>query len=125
MERRVIFKGENMKKLIIIIMILFIKLSFTPNVKSNVNTEQWCGTYFESNGQGYIRLPRQDFLTGSSHCSIENYEKRIEKSGVATIALDMRNPHKWRKFDNHLIEIRGKFRNGQIDRTRFVRDLGI
>lgn len=106
---------------------LFLCISFSPNAHSNsrADMEQWCGTYFESEGQGYIRLPIQDISTGSSNCSLSNYEKRVENGGAANVALDMRTPHKWRKFDNHLIVIRGKLRNGQIDRTRFIRDLGI
>ena len=114
-----------MRKTIFVIILLCLNLIIPVTGNSNTNTEQWCGTYFESNGQGYIRLAIQDFSTGSSNCSISSYEKRAEKSGTANIALNMRSPHKWRKFDNHLIVIRGKLRNGQIDRTRFIRDLGI
>jgi len=93
------------------------------------DTENWCGTYFEDNGQAFLRLAREDFGTGSSECNVPEYQKKAEESGTADIALDFsRNRstlNNWRKFNNHVIEVRGKFRNGYIKSTRFVRDMGV
>ena len=65
-------------------------------------------------------------------CSIfgvRDYNERAERSGTANIALDFTKNrstvNKWRKFNNHLIEVRGKFRNGYISGTRFIRDMGV
>lgn len=78
---------------------------------------------------GYIRLARDDFGVGSSNCSMDGYNERAERSGTANIALDFTKNrstvNKWRKFNNHLIEVRGKFRNGYISGTRFIRDMGV
>lgn len=92
------------------------------------NVENWCGTYFEDNGQGFLRLAREDFGTGSSNCDISEYHEKAKKSGTANIALNFSRSstlNNWRKFNNHVIEIRGKFHNGYIKSTRFVRDMGV
>lgn len=111
------------------ILALFLCVSASTAGLANNNTENWCGTYFENNGRGYIRLAREDFGTGSSDCTPENYYERVENSGTANIALDFTHNrsavNNWRKFNNHLIEVRGKFRNGTIDGTRLVRDMGV
>lgn len=93
------------------------------------DTENWCGTYFEDNGQAFLRLAREDFGTGSSDCNIIDYQKKAETGGTADIALDFTHNrstlNNWRKFTDHLIEVRGKFHNGYIKSTRFVRDMGV
>ncbi|MCM1323751.1 MAG: hypothetical protein NC218_06280 [Acetobacter sp.] len=108
---------------------LFLCVTSSSAGLADSNTENWCGTYFEDNGRGFIRLAREDFGTGSSNCSPEDYYERVENSGAADIALDFTHNRSsinhWRKFNNHLIEVRGKFRNGYIDNTRFVRDMGV
>lgn len=108
---------------------LFLCVSASTTGLANNNTENWCGTYFEDNGRGYIRLAREDFGSGSSNCTPQTYQERVENSGTANIALDFTHNrstvNNWRKFNNHLIEVRGKFRNGYIDDTRFVRDMGV
>lgn len=108
---------------------LFLCVSLGSAGSAVADTENWCGTYFEENGRGYIRLARDDFGIGSSNCSLDGYAQRAEKSGTAKIALNFtRNRStvtKWRKFHNHLIEVRGEFQNGYISGTRFVRDMGV
>lgn len=116
-----------MKKLALLT--LFLCLSFSFAGFADAETENWCGTYFEEGGRGYIRLARNDFGVGSSNCSMDGYNERAERSGTANIALDFTKNrstvNKWRKFNNHLIEVRGKFRNGYISGTRFIRDMGV
>lgn len=108
---------------------LFLCVGFPFAGLADNTTENWCGTYFEDNGRGFIRLAREDFGTGSSNCDVNEYYERAEKSGTANIALDFTHNRSslsnWRKFNNHVIEIRGTFRNGYIDNTRFVRDRGV
>ncbi len=115
-----------MKKLALLALFLCILPLGTAN---SADTENWCGTYIEEQGRGYIRLARADFGIGSSSCIISEYTDRIEKSGAANVGLDFTHNdsmvNKWRKFHNHIIEIRGKFRNGYIDNVRFVRDMGV
>ena len=116
-----------MKKSALLALFLCLGLPFASLAETGV--ENWCGTYFEDNGRGFIRLAREDFGTGSSACDVEDYYERAEKSGTANIALDFTHKRSalinWRKFNNHVIEVRGKFRNGFIDGTRFVRDRGV
>lgn len=116
-----------MKKTALLLLFLCLSNSYAPNVLAE--TENWCGKYFEQDGRGYIRLARNDFGIGSSDCSLNGYAKRAEESGTANIELEFtRNRstvNKWRKFHNHLIEVRGKFSNGSISGTRFIRDMGV
>ena len=116
-----------MKQLIKLALFLCLYLSSAGTVFAD--TENWCGTYFEENGRDYIWLARDDFGIGSSSCNLEDYSQRAEKSGTAKIALNFtRNRStisKWRKFNNHLIEVRGEFENGYISGTRFIRDMGV
>lgn len=53
-----------MKKLALLT--LFLCLSFSFAGFADAETENWCGTYFEEGGRGYIRLARDDFGVGSS-----------------------------------------------------------
>lgn len=92
------------------------------------STKNWCGVYFESKNQGYIRVLRNDIGAGSEGCSLSDYNERKKDERVISIALKFTRNNssvaKWRKFNNHLIEVRGKYRNGIIIGTKFVRDLG-
>ncbi len=113
-----------------ILALLALFLCFSPvNSANSSETENWCGTYFEEDGRGYIRLARADFGTGSTNCNINEYTDRVAESGTANIALEFTHNkstvNKWRKFNNHVIEVRGKFRNGSISNTRFIRDMGV
>ncbi len=116
-----------MKKIALIALFLCVFLSSTSHADSNI--ENYCGTYFEDNGRGFIRLARVDFGTGSSSCDVNNYYDRAQKSGTADIALNFNRQRStisnWRKFNNHVIEVRGKFQNGYINSTRFIRDMGV
>ena len=116
-----------MKK--IIALVLFLLFAFSPVSYANyeTDTEEWCGVYFEKEGQGYIRLSRSDLGIGSPHCSLSKYQQKTQQSGTANIALDFTKRSttlKWKKFDSHLIVVRGKFRNGRINNPRFIRNLG-
>ncbi len=103
-------------------------LNLTLSSACFAESENWCGTYFEEDGRAYLRIAREDFGVGSSACSLENYQDRIQETGEANVALNFTKNRstvsKWRKFNNHLIEVRGKFQNGYIVSTRFVRDMG-
>lgn len=116
-----------MKK--IALLVLFLCLNVSSVSMADKETENWCGTYFEEEGRGFIRLAREDIQNGSNNCSIEAYNDRIERTGHANIELEFtRNRStvmKWRKFTNHLIEVRGKMYNGNIISTRFIRDMGL
>ncbi len=109
--------------------LLFLCLSNITISPATAETENWCGKYFEEGERGYIQLARNDFGIGSSDCSHIGYNKRVSENGTANIELEFtRNRStikKWRKFNNHLIEVRGKFANGSITGTRFIRDMGI
>jgi hypothetical protein len=117
-----------MKK--VIALVLFLVLAYSPLSYANyeTDTEEWCGVYFENQGQSYIRLSRSDLGIGSPRCSLSKYKQNSTQSGTANVALDFTKTsttYKWKKFDTHLIVIRGKFRNGRINNPRFIRDLGI
>lgn len=115
-----------MKKLGLPTLFLCCVLSLAAEASETLN---WCGTYFEDNGRGFIRLARVDLNAGSSSCSVPEYNEKVENTGHAVIALDFTKNRSavsnWRKFDNHLIEVRGKYRNGYITSTRLIRDIGI
>lgn len=118
-----------MKKIATLALLLCMCIIIASLAQANTAKENWCGTYFEQSGRGYIRLAREDFGIGSQNCEIQAYLARTQKSGSTNIAINFeRNKstfNKWRKFHNHLIEIRGKLRNGQITDARFIRDMGI
>lgn len=115
-----------MKK--IALLALFLCMFSTPAGLADNRVENWCGTYFEDNGQGYLRLAREDFGTGSTACNITDYYEKAQKSGTANIMLDFTHNStltNWRKFNNHVIEVRGKFQNGYLRSARFIRDMGV
>ena len=117
-----------MKQLTALVLILLLALSIPSYANYETDTETWCGIYFEDQGQSYIRLSRSDIGIGSPSCSLSTYQKKSQNAGTANIALDFSKAsttYKWKKFDTHLIVVRGKFRNGRINNPRFIRDLGI
>lgn len=111
------------------VLTLFLCLGFSSAGVADSDVMNWCGTYFEDDGRGYIRLALTDLNTGSEDCSMEAYNNRINTTGQTRLGLDFaRNRstvNKWRKFDNHLIEVRGKIRNGYINNPRLIRDRGV
>ena len=108
--------------------LLLLCLSFPISTQANVETYNWCGTYFEKDDQGFIRIPMADLRAGSSNCDVESYSSRILSSGTVNIALGFTKSRSavsnWRKFNNHLLEVRGKLKNGEITSTRLIRDVG-
>lgn len=115
-----------MKKLGLPTLFLCCVLSLAAEASETLN---WCGTYFEDNGRGFIRLARVDLNSGSSSCTMSEYNERVANTGHTAIALDFTKSRSavsnWRKFDNHLIEVRGKYRDGSITSTRLIRDMGV
>ncbi|MBO5039327.1 MAG: hypothetical protein J6B00_00315 [Alphaproteobacteria bacterium] len=115
-----------MKKLGLLTLFLCCVLSMTAKASETLN---WCGTYFEDNGRGFIRLAREDLNSGSSSCTMSEYNEKVANTGYTAIALDFTKSRSalsnWRKFDKHLIEVRGKYRDGSITSTRLVRDMGV
>ena len=109
--------------------IVFMCLCFCPLSLADTEMLNWCGTYFEANNQSYLRIARGDLFTGSNICDIEVYHQRIMSSGHINLALNhSKNRNvagKWRKFTDHVIEVRGKIQNGSIIGTRLVRDIGV
>lgn len=118
-----------MKKISLTLLFLAAAMCWGRNSAANAEIMNWCGTYFEENGRGYLRLAREDLESGSNDCSIAEYNERVANTGSASIALDFAKNRstvsKWRKFNNHLIEVRGKVRNGQISNARLIRDAGV
>jgi hypothetical protein len=108
---------------------LFVCLNQPVLSHANTETHNWCGIYFEKAEQAFIRIPMADLHKGSSFCTTESYAERVGIAGSVNIALDFRanrsNLGNWRKFDNHVLEISGKLKNGTITRTRLIRDAGM
>lgn len=104
-------------------------LCFSLPTNAYAENNNWCGIYFEENDQGFIRIPISDIRTGSGDCNGENYTTRTSSFGSTKIALDFTKNRSalgyWRKFNNHIIEIRGKLNYGEIKNPRLIRDLGI
>ena len=117
-----------MKKLCFLIALL-ICINLPLSSYAATDTHNWCGMYFEQDEQGFIRIPMADLRQGSSICTPEDFAQRAQTSGTVNIALNFNNSRStlghWRKFDNHILEIRGKLKKGEISRTRFIRDTGI
>lgn len=108
--------------------LLFILISFDSNSLAGTPTLNWCGTYFEQNNQGFIRVPLLESKTGSHSCSLEEYNQRASYGSIdlaLNFAKNRTTLNNWKKFNNHVIVIRGKIKNGKISKTRFVRDVGI
>ena len=109
--------------------LLFISLSFICLKPAQAEINNWCGAYFEEENTGYLRIAMSDIKNGNSRCTYESYYTRAQTSGTAKIALSFSKQRSavtnWRKFDNHILEVRGKLENGEITSPRFVRDLGI
>ncbi|MBE6462633.1 MAG: hypothetical protein E7005_02610 [Alphaproteobacteria bacterium] len=107
--------------------LILIMSGFSVN-EAKAETLNWCGEYVEANNKGYIRLLSADIGVGSDDCSKSQYYKQRAEGRTIKIALEFtRNRStyvKWRKFIGHVIEVKGKYRNGTIRGTKFVRDLG-
>lgn len=108
---------------------LFICLNLTFISNANAETRNWCGKYFEQNEQGFLRIPMADVRQGSHSCTPEDFASRSQISGTVNIALNFTKSistlANWSKFNNHIIEISGKLKHGEISRTRLIRDTGI
>lgn len=108
--------------------LLFMLISFGSAGYAETPTLNWCGTYFEKDDQGFIRVPLLESKTGSKSCSSEEYNQRIKYGStnlILSFAKTRTTLNNWRKFNNHIIIVRGKIKNGKISKTRFVRDVGI
>lgn len=88
-----------------------------------------CGAYFEDNDRAFIRIARQDLHDGSSSCDINSYRERVMRSGYVNLALNHTKNRPisatWNKFNDHVIEVRGKIHNGTITGTKLIRDAGV
>ena len=118
------FKMKNIAKLLLLVMCYML---FMINcVKAE--TLNWCGIYFQENDRSYLKIVRDDVGIGSSRCSLSKYSEEVEEVGSVSVMLDFNRGRsmysKWRKFSGHLIEVRGKYKNGIIDGVKLVRDLG-
>lgn len=117
-----------MRKLFLLTL-LFFCIGFSNEGFAKTETMNWCGTYFEENNISYLFVSQEDYIDGSKNCSIENFKNSIRITGIKSITLDFtKNRSKignWRKFQNHLIEIRGKLHNDVVSNARLVRDYGI
>lgn len=110
------------------LMVLF-GLVFSLSFKDvHANTLNWCGEYLEKDNVGYIKLLRSDVGIGSKKCSVKKYNKRKEDEKTIMIRLKFARINasfaNWRKFVGHVVEVRGKYLNGQINKAKLVRDLG-
>lgn len=115
-----------MRKLIFLtLLFLCISLSVTNVARAeNIN---WCGTYFESNNNSFIAIAPTEMAKGSQFCSAEKYRTTSASKTVMLIDFNKNRSRvgNWRKFQNHVIEIRGKLRGtNRIINPRFVRDYG-
>ena len=101
----------------------------TPS-KADNHAKNWCGIYHEENYQGYIRLPIMDVKSGqgSMDCDDKFFNGLPENTIYVDLAIakdkHRSTIHNWRKFHNHFVEVRGKYRNRTIYNTRFLRDRG-
>ena len=114
-----------MRKLFFLITLFLCSFSIANN--SHAEILNWCGTYVEKNNHGFIVISQADIAKGSKNCSVESYRDSVDSIGYRTVLLDFNNRSKvnhWRKFDSHVIEIRGKLYQNKITNARFVRDYG-
>ncbi len=111
------------------LMILLFLCIISPLSSAFAENINLCGTYFEDNDRSFIRIARQDLFNGSNNCDIEAYQERVMQSGYVNLALNhTRNrpvPTSWNKFNDHVIEVRGKIRKGMITNTKLIRDAGV
>ena len=116
-----------MSRFVKLILFLCFIFGLTGNM-AYASTKNWCGVYFESHNRGYIKVLRNDIGVGSDRCSLVKYNERKRDERAINIVLKFTKNDStvanWRKFSNHLIEVRGKYRNGVITGTKFIRDLG-
>lgn len=109
--------------------VLFLGSTYSLGSNADAPTRNWCGVYTQDGNHGYIRIAQQDLIHGSIGCTASSYQERSKDSGVVHLPLEMNKKrtarYQWQGFDNHLIEIRGKNRNGTIEKVSFVRDIDI
>ena len=110
-------------------LILLFSCIISPLSSAHAENLNLCGAYFEDNDRGFIRVARRDLFEGSSNCDIESYRERIMQSGYVNLALNHTKTRPvsatWNKFNDHVIEVRGKIRNGVITNTKLIRDAGV
>ena len=117
-----------MKKFAKLVLLFGIVLGFS--VKSSyADVRTWCGKYQERDGKGYIMLLSEDIGVGSKKCSMDDYNSRLGDEILVRINIDFARAKsgykKWRKFEGHLLELRGKYQNAKITNVRLIRDLGV
>ncbi len=115
---------KNIAKLLLsVVCYMLFEISY-----AKADTLNWCGVYFQENNRSYLKIVRDDVGIGSSRCSLNGYSEDVEEVGSVSVVLDFNRGRsmqsKWRKFSGHLIEVRGKYKNGIIDDVKLVRDLG-
>ena len=107
--------------------LLFLGTTSSLGSYADAPTRNWCGIYTQNGNYGYIRIARQDLLHGSIGCTAPLYQERAATSGTIDLPFEINKKrtarYQWQSFDNHLIEIRGKNRNGVIEKVHFVRDI--
>lgn len=113
------------KFLFLILLYSFLTIANIAHAK----TLNWCGTYFEKNNKGYIIVSQNAIRKGDKHCTAKSYQNDIDVFGSAIMPVDFSAKRSklgyWRKFNNHLIEIRGKLYENKVTYPHFVRDYGI
>ena len=109
--------------------ILFLGATYSLGSYADAPTRNWCGIYTQEGNYGYIRIAREDLQNGSIGCTSALYEERSHNSGTVELPFEVNKKrtaaHEWQNFNNHLIEIRGKNRNGVIEKVHFVRDINL
>lgn len=108
--------------------LLLLCTSFSVVSDADTGMLRWCGKYMEADDKGYLLIAKNEILNGSEQCSLEKYNEKMKYIGGIHITLDFTKNRSalsnWRKFSNHIIEVRGKLRDNKITNTRFVRDMG-
>ena len=110
------------------LLLLFLFVFFVSIECVNAESLNWCGVYFQERERSFLMISREDVGVGSPKCNFGNFSQSINANGGIRIELEFNRGRssfaKWKKFSGHLIEIKGKYRNGVIDGVRFIRDLG-
>ena len=123
--------STKMKKAFIIILCSF----FIANT-TLAKTQNWCGTYVEIKNKGYLKILPSDMNNNKNKCDPIKYKQNHKDPRIANILLEFNNNtstlNNWKKFDGHLIEIKGKLKYGFshnmkygiFHEIKFVRDYG-
>ena len=111
-------------------LVLLFGFVFICGIKSShADVRSWCGVYGEEHNRGYILLLSEDLGIGSRKCNLENYNSRLGDEILVKIGLDFNREkyslRKWHKFNGHLLELNGKYKNSRISNVRLIRDLGM